>query len=396
MSEIDLLAKEIVKGHPLIACLKASLSLDSLLQYREENISILYAVADKLDEHTRKSSIAKFVGSVVGTNGKIATGIGLAALVGAPFTGGISLFAGGALLTGGGAAAALGTATSGLTYATEYYLCKQQLIKANNFIKADKKNSEKYNCDIEDLKIFCSQYDNKNTLEIILTMFTKFKKFVKDTDIDFKGMAEMLGVKKEDIGTAIRQQIKSISTNSTFLATTAVKLFSSNPVVFLAGGGASVLFLDVFVLFKNTYNLATNEGHPTAIELRNYAKELEKETEKLKDFSKCFKHQIHDIPEVKSGGKKRTYQGGQKMTKNKSMTYQSKYHDDIPNVVTALCQNKNECDDETELLSECSSIEHESAVKDLHWLEYKRILIIFVCTLVGFVICIFILRYLSM
>ena len=200
MSEIDLLAKEIVKGHPLIACLKTSLSLDSLLQYQEENINILYAVADKLDEHTRKSSIAKCVGSAVGTNGKIATGIGLAALLGAPFTGGISLFAGGTLLSGGGAAAALGIVTSGLTYATEYYLCKQQLITANNFIEADKKNSEKYNSDIEDLKIFCSQYDNKNTLEIILTMFTKFKEFVKDNDVDFKGMAEMLGVKKEEIG----------------------------------------------------------------------------------------------------------------------------------------------------------------------------------------------------
>ena len=84
------------------------------------------------------------------------------------------------------------------------------------------------------------------------------------------------------------------------------------------------------------------------------------------------------------------------MTKDKSTAYQSEYHDDIPNVVTAPCQNENECDDETELLSECSSVGHESAVKDLHWLEYKRILIIFVCTLVGFVICIFILRYLCM
>ena len=33
MSEIDLLAKEIVKGYPLFTCLKASLSLDNLLEY---------------------------------------------------------------------------------------------------------------------------------------------------------------------------------------------------------------------------------------------------------------------------------------------------------------------------------------------------------------------------
>ena len=84
---------------------------------------------------TRKSSIAKCVGGAVGTNGKIATGIGLAALLGAPFTGGINLFAGGALLTGGGAAAALGTVTSGLIYATEYYLCESSLLKLTILLK---------------------------------------------------------------------------------------------------------------------------------------------------------------------------------------------------------------------------------------------------------------------
>ena len=162
----------------------------------------MYTIADKRNEHARKSSIAKCVRSAVGTNGKIATGVGLAALLGAPFTGGFSLFAGGALLTGGGAATVLGTATSGLTYATEYYLCKQQLIKANNFIEADKKNSEKYNSDIEDLKIFCSQYNSENTLEKCLP---SSKVLIKDNDIDFKGIAEMLGVTKEDIGTAIKQ-----------------------------------------------------------------------------------------------------------------------------------------------------------------------------------------------
>ena len=84
------------------------------------------------------------------------------------------------------------------------------------------------------------------------------------------------------------------------------------------------------------------------------------------------------------------------MTKDKSTAYQVKYQDDIPNVVTAPCQNKNECDDETELLLKCPSVEYESAVKGLRWFENKNILSIFVCTLVSTVICILILRYLCM
>ena len=75
------------------------------------------------------------------------------------------------------------------------------------------------------------------------------------------------------------------------------------------------------MLFKNTYNLATNEGHPTAIELCNYARELEKEAEKLKDFSKCFKLQICASPDTKSTSKKKINQRDHKVTKDKSTAY---------------------------------------------------------------------------
>ena len=46
------------------------------------------------------------------------------------------------------------------------------------------------------------------------------------------------------------------------------------------------------VILKSTYNLATGEGHPTANELRNAAKNLEKETQQLEVFSKCFNKHI--------------------------------------------------------------------------------------------------------
>ena len=109
---INLLAKEIIKGYPLITCLNISLALDDLIEHRQENLNTLYEVANKLDKHSKKSSIAKTVGSAAGASGKTVLGVGIASIVGAPFTGFISGLAGGILVAAGGAAAALGSATS--------------------------------------------------------------------------------------------------------------------------------------------------------------------------------------------------------------------------------------------------------------------------------------------
>ena len=72
----DLFAKEIIKGYP---CLNISLALDDLIEHRQDNLSILYEVANELDKHTKKSYIAKAVGStsVTGTSGKTALIVGI-------------------------------------------------------------------------------------------------------------------------------------------------------------------------------------------------------------------------------------------------------------------------------------------------------------------------------
>lgn len=172
-------------------------------------------------------------------------------------------------------------------------------------------------------------------------MFKQFKDYVKDEKVDFKGIAEMLDIKFKDLPAKIKELAEFLYSNSKILTGTTVTLVSINPMLFVVGGGASVLFLDVFVLFKNTYNLATNEGHPTANELRNTARNLEKETQKLKLFSKSFNEQI--------GVKSSTDQ-------NKNLYDDESYQ---PN------QRKYQYDDETESLLEYSSDEYESAVEYL-------------------------------
>lgn len=308
--KLDLLAEEIMKGHTLSICLNVSFALDDLLEHREENIKILYEVAAELDKHSRKSSIAKLVGSAVGAPGKAIVGVGAAALLGAPFTGLISGAVGGAMCAVGGTIAALGTLTSTLTYATEYRLCKKELNKANKFIKVDKVNVEKYTKHVDDLNAICSQYGNDNTsavLEIVLSIFTQFKDHVRSEGVDFKSIAKKLGVKEKDLPSKMSEYIKKVNTSGVALASTGIKTLSSNVALFIAGGGASFLLLDVFVLYNSTYNLATNTGHPAADELRDHAKNLEKETKRLKEFSKVFAQKIEGSADINDVGYQHQY-----------------------------------------------------------------------------------------
>ena len=281
---IDLLAKEIIKGYPLITCYKISLALDDLIEHRQENLSTLYEVANELDKHTKKSSISKLVGS-----GTALLGLGAASIAGGPFTGFVSALAGGVLVVAGGTAVILGSATSVGTYVVEYWLCKKQLDKANEFITADKMKVEKYQKVFKELKTFCSHYDtgdnSLSSIQIVIGMFSKFKDYVKNGKVDCKGIAKMLGIELKDLP----NKIKELASNSKLLTGTTISLVSSKSLAFTAVGGASLLFLDVI---KSTYNLATGEGHPTANELRNAAKNLEKETQQLEVFSKCFNKQI--------------------------------------------------------------------------------------------------------
>ena len=342
---IDLFAKEITKGYPLITCLNLSLALDDLIEHRQENLGILYEVANELDKHTKKSYIAKAVGSVTGTSGKAAVGVGIASIAGAPFTGFISALPGGVLVAAGGAAAVLGSATSAGAYAVEYWLCKKQLDKANEFITADKMKVERYQRVFEELKIFCSQYDTDgdslSSIQVVISMFNKLKHHVKDEKVDFTSIAETLGVEVKDLPTKIKELAEVLYSNSKPLTGTTISLVSSKSLAFTAVGGASMLFLDVFVLFKSTYNLATDQGHPTANELRNGARNLEKETQELKLFSKWFNEQI----EIKCTA-----------DHNKNLCDDEIYQ---PN------QRKYQHDDEAESLLEYSSDEYESAVENL-------------------------------
>ena len=246
-------------------------------------------------------------------------------------------------------------------------MCKEQLDKANKFIKADKMKVEKYQKNIEELKVFCSQYDTDDTdgdssssLQIVIGMYNKFKDHINDEKVDFNGIAKKLGIELKDLPTKMKELAEVLYSNSKKLAGTTISLVTSNPMIFIAGGGASILCLDVFVAFKNTYNLFTDKGHPMANELRDTAKNLEKELQNLELFSKCFNEHI-EVNSMADQNKKLyddeickpVIKGNNNMTVKQiseveSTADQSKklYDDDDSEVKKTVDQSKNLYDDD--------------------------------------------------
>ena len=81
-------------------------------------------------------------------------------------------------------------------------------------------------------------------------MFNKSKDYVKNGKVDFNGIAKMLGIELKDLPTKIKELAEFLYSISKLLDGATIRLVSRNPLTFLAGGGASILCLDVFVLFK--------------------------------------------------------------------------------------------------------------------------------------------------
>ena len=105
-------------------------ALNNFIQSRQILLRFLCAAADKLDKHHKNVKITKVVTGSTGTAGTI---IGIAGIIFAPPTAGLSL-----LLTAGGGALA---ATSGLAHvgsgAVEYVLGRSYINKLDTFSQAD-------------------------------------------------------------------------------------------------------------------------------------------------------------------------------------------------------------------------------------------------------------------
>ena len=124
-----------------------------LMRYRARTLSLMYWVADELDEKHRDVNIAKLVGSSVGVLGAAITGFGVLLT---PFTFG----AGAVAVVGGGSMIAAGTATSTGAHMVEKIIETDHLDKVQRAVDEDKKQCEKVKALWKEFENYCSKVIN--------------------------------------------------------------------------------------------------------------------------------------------------------------------------------------------------------------------------------------------
>ena len=297
------LSKELVKEKPLIQCWQVSQMLRKVLKQREKTVAILTEAADSLDQHSKNSSIAKTVGGTAGVGGKVAFGVGVAAMLGAPFTGGISAAAGIACMAAGGAVGGLGMATEAGTYMAERILCGKEITKVQKAIETDQGYVKKLREYWTELECMFEEFCQCNpatvmseVLHAVSAVFNTVKAYVTSSSVDWTGISEMANSEtakniKEKVVEVIKPIIVKAYSTVTSVALSGLSVFSSS-VAAAVGIGAVLLSLDIAVLFRNAFSLMTREGHPNTAEIRSTIAKLEEEREDLQVLGVRFQHHL--------------------------------------------------------------------------------------------------------
>jgi len=297
------LSIELVKEKPLIQCWQVAQMLYKTLKQREKTITILTEAADSLDLHSRNSSIAKTVGGTAGVSGKVAFGVGLAAILGAPLTGGISAAAGIACVAAGGAVGGLGMATEAGTYMAESILCSKEVTKIQKAIERDRgyvKRLHKFWNELECMfEEFCKINPvaiMSNVLYAVSSVFNAIKEFVTSSSVDWKAISEMASSETaKNVMEKVVDVIKPIIVKAYITVTSvtfsglSVMGSSMNAAV---GIGAVLLSLDIAVVFRNAFSLMTSEGHPDTAEIRLTIEKLVEERDELQVLGVKFQHHL--------------------------------------------------------------------------------------------------------
>lgn len=306
------LARELVSGSQLIQCWQVAALLQRLLQQREETIDTLSEAADSLNGHYRRAAIAKSVGSFAGTGGKVATGIGAAALAWAPITGGLSLIATAGCTIAGGATWAAGSLVTLGTFAVENRLCSKIITRANDAIARDQTYAGQLReawsgleCMLESVyNQFQDVLNIRNILNLVWNVFQRTQAFVTSESVDWTGIVSTAtNTAREAIRNTYTMAVRVIKT----IITEAIRVsemmdihvfglrIPGNLPTMMLGVGAVLVGLDVAVLFNNVVKLAINEEHPGAIRIRSTMATLQNERDRLQSFSGALHRRLATI-----------------------------------------------------------------------------------------------------
>ena len=235
--------------------------------------------------------------------GKVAFGVGLAAILGAPFTGGISAAAGIACMAAGGAVGGLGMATEAGTYMAESILCGKEITKAQKAIERDQgyvKRLRGYWTELECMfEGFCKINPAtvmSEVLHAISAVFNTVKEYVTSSSVDWKGISEKANSETaknvmEKVVEVIKSIIVKAYNTATSVALCGLSVISCSMAA-AVGIGTVLLSLDIAVLFRNAFSLMTSEGHPNTAEIRSKIEKLEEERDDLQVLGVRFQHHL--------------------------------------------------------------------------------------------------------
>jgi len=300
------LAKELVSGSQMLQCLEVAVLLQKLLRQRDKTITILSDAAVSLNGHYQRAAIAKSVGSVAGTGGKVATGIGAAAMAWAPLSGGLSLIATAGCAIVGGATWAAGTAVTLGTYVVEKKLCDKLITEAKDAITCDQTYAGQLKEAWDGLKrmleSFYDQFQHVMSIEKIITavwdVYQRIKKFVTSEYVDWKGVvSNVTKTPRAQVQNPKRIAVRVIKPY-------IVKAFEAMSINFIGleiPGGVTIMMLgigavlvgfDIAVLLKNAVKLATNEEHPGAVKIKSTVEILKDERDQLQSFCRALQRHL--------------------------------------------------------------------------------------------------------
>ena len=296
------LAKELISGSQLLQCWEVVALLHRVLRQREKTIVTLTRAADSLNGHYKRSAIAKTTGAVAGAGGKVAAGVGAAALVWAPITGGLSLVAAAGCAIAGGVAWGAGSAVTLGSLVVENRLCSGIIAQANETISQDqncagqlKEAWEVLTCM---LASFCDQFQYVMCIEKVLNavwnVYKRIKDFVTKEIVDWKGIvAKATKTPRANVQSPKRRAVKVIKP----YILKAFEVMTLNFVgleiqggltLMMLGVGAVLIGFDVAVLLKNAVTLATNKEHPGAVEIKSKVEMLKDERDRLESFYRAL------------------------------------------------------------------------------------------------------------
>ena len=296
------LARELVAGSQMPQCWEVAALLNKVLRQREKTIVTLTHAANSLNKHYKRSAIAKATGAVAGTGGKVATGVGAAALVWAPFTGGLSLVAAAGCAVVGGVTWAAGSAVTMGSMVVENRLCSGLVDRANQAIAEDQDYAgqlkEAWEVLRRMLASFCDQFQHVTSIEKVLNavwnVYKRIKDFVTKENVDWKGVvAKATKTQRANVQNHKRRAVQVIKP---YIAR-AFEMMSLNFVgleiqgglaLMMLGIGAVLVGLDIAVLLKNAVTLATDKEHPAAVEIKSKVETLKDERDQLQSFYRAL------------------------------------------------------------------------------------------------------------